>query len=72
MRETHRIARENLKGTLLRRKRDYEVKQEKKQEAYEVGDFVYKLNNAIKKGSVRNYNLFTMDLSLSHRSCHQY
>ena len=69
-RETHCIARENLKGTLLRRKRDYDVKH--KQESYEVGDFVYKLNNAIKKGSVRNYNLFIMDLSLSHGSCHQY
>ena len=48
MRETHRIARENLKGTLLRRKRDYDVKL--KQESYEVGDFVYKLNFATKKG----------------------
>ena len=48
MRETHRIARENLKGTLLRRKRDYDVKL--KQESYEVGDFVYKLNYATKKG----------------------
>ena len=46
--ETHRIARETLKGTLLRRKWDYDVKL--KQESYEVGDFVYKLNNAIKKG----------------------
>ena len=45
MRETHRVARENLKGTLLRRKWDCDVKL--KQESYEVGDFVYKLNNAI-------------------------
>ena len=48
MRETHRIARENLKGTLLRKKRDYDVKL--KQESYEVGDFVYKLNYATEKG----------------------
>ena len=48
MRETHCIGRENLKGILLRRKRDYDIKL--KQESYEVGDFVYKLNNAIKKG----------------------
>ena len=48
MRETNRIAGENMKGTLLRRKQDYDVKL--KQESYEVGEFVYKLNNATKKG----------------------
>lgn len=48
MRETHKIARDNLKGTLLKRKRDYDVSL--KQEIYDVGDFVYKLNSATKKG----------------------
>ena len=48
MRVTHRIARENLKGTLFCRKWDYDAKL--KQESYEVVDFVYELNNAIKKG----------------------
>ena len=56
MRETHRIAMENLKGTLLRRKRDYDVKL--KQESYEVGDCVYKLNNAAKKGVSKKLPLY--------------
>ena len=48
MRETHRIARDNLKGTLRTRKRDYDVKL--KTETYQVEDFVYKINSSIKKG----------------------
>ena len=48
LRETHRIARNNLKGTLRTRKRDYDVKLN--QATYEVGDFVYKINSATRKG----------------------
>ena len=48
MRETHRIARNNLKGTLRTRKKDYDVKLN--QATYEVGDFVYKINSATLKG----------------------
>ena len=40
MRETRRIARDNLKGTLRTRKRDCDVKL--KTETYQVGDFVHK------------------------------
>ena len=38
----------NLKGTLQRRKKDYDVKL--KHEIYQTGDFVYKSNSASKKG----------------------
>ena len=38
--ETHCIVGENLKGTLLRRKKDYDVKL--KQKNYQIGDFIYK------------------------------
>ena len=48
MRETYRIARDNLKGTLRTRKREYDVKL--KTETCQVGDFVYKTNSSIKKG----------------------
>ena len=48
MRETHRVARDNLKGALRTRKKDYDVKL--KTESYQVGDFVYKINSSIKKG----------------------
>ena len=48
LRETHGIARNNLKGTLRTRKRDYDVKLN--QATYEVGDFVYKINSATRKG----------------------
>ena len=48
MRETHQIARDNLKGTLRTRKRYYDVKL--KTETYQVEDFVYKINSSIKKG----------------------
>ena len=48
MRETHRIAQNNLKGTLRIRKRDYDVKL--KTETYQIGDFVHKINSSVKKG----------------------
>ena len=70
MRETHRIARENLKGTLLHRKRDYDVKL--KQESYEVGDFVYKLNNATKKGVSKKLQPLYDGPFIVTGSCHQY
>ena len=62
MRETHRIARNNLKGTLRTRKKDYDVKLN--QATYEVGDFVYKINSATRKG-VSFYGPFLVTRVLS-------
>ena len=58
LRETHRIARENVKGTPQRtKKKDYDVKL--KPVIYEIDDFVHKLNSASTKG-VSKKNLFSV------------
>ena len=48
LRQAHRIARNNLKGALRNRKKDYDV--ELNSATYEVGDCVYKINSATGKG----------------------
>ena len=56
LRETHRIAGNNLKGALKTRKKDYDVKLNPA--TYEVGDFVYKINSATRKGVSKKITLY--------------
>ena len=51
LKTTHAIARENLEKTQVYMKDTYDAKL--KQQSYEVGDLVYKLNTAVKKGQSR-------------------